>query len=194
MWMIRGSPRTPDRLPGLSGSRVQQSEVLRIMTGACGPYNQGGSATSPFSRGSSARYVNAETHSLQIRCSNLRSRLSSQVLEAKSSLFSCTMGFCPGLPSNKIADSWLPLFWQHQFSTPTGKAMACMILVSCRTYIKLRAYLLVWFSFQLASTHQSLGIKSMAIYDTSKYHQLTTYQKRTSSARINPKARVIMKQ
>ena len=43
--MIRGSPRTPDRLPELSGSHVQQSEVLRTMIGACGPYNLGGSAT-----------------------------------------------------------------------------------------------------------------------------------------------------
>ena len=45
MWMIWGSPRTPDRLPKLSGSRVQQSEVFRTMTGACGPYNLGGFAT-----------------------------------------------------------------------------------------------------------------------------------------------------
>ena len=45
MWMIRGSPWTPDRLSGLSGSRVQQSEVLRTMTGARRPYNLGGSAT-----------------------------------------------------------------------------------------------------------------------------------------------------
>ena len=42
MSMIRGSPRTPDRLLELSGSRVQQSEVFRTMTGACGPYNLGG--------------------------------------------------------------------------------------------------------------------------------------------------------
>jgi topoisomerase IA-like protein len=45
MWMIQGSPRTPNRLPKLSGSHVQQSEVLRIMIGAYGPYNLGGSAT-----------------------------------------------------------------------------------------------------------------------------------------------------
>ena len=38
-------PMTPDRLPELSGSHVQQSEVLRTMTGACGPYNLGGSVT-----------------------------------------------------------------------------------------------------------------------------------------------------
>ena len=38
-----GSPRTPDRLPRLSGSRVQQLEVFRIMIGARGPYNLGGS-------------------------------------------------------------------------------------------------------------------------------------------------------
>ena len=44
MWMIQGSPRTPDRLPELSGSHVQQSEVFRTMTGARGPYNLGGSA------------------------------------------------------------------------------------------------------------------------------------------------------
>jgi hypothetical protein len=42
--MIRGSPRTLDRLPELSGSHVQQLEVLKIMTGACGPYNLGGFA------------------------------------------------------------------------------------------------------------------------------------------------------
>jgi hypothetical protein len=45
MWIIRGSPKTPDRLPELSGSRVQQSEVFRTMIGAHGPYNSGGSAT-----------------------------------------------------------------------------------------------------------------------------------------------------
>ena len=45
MWMIRGSLRTPDRLFELFGSHVQQSGVLRTMTGACGPYNLGGSAT-----------------------------------------------------------------------------------------------------------------------------------------------------
>ena len=44
IWKIRGSPRTPDGLPELSGSHVQQSGVLRTMTGACGPYNLGGSA------------------------------------------------------------------------------------------------------------------------------------------------------
>jgi len=43
--MIRGSLRTPDRLSELFGSHVQQSEVLRTMTGACGPYNLGGSTT-----------------------------------------------------------------------------------------------------------------------------------------------------
>ena len=45
MWMIRGYPRTPDRLPELSVSRVQQSDILRTMIGARGPYNWGGSAT-----------------------------------------------------------------------------------------------------------------------------------------------------
>jgi hypothetical protein len=40
-----GFPRTPDRLLMLSGSRAQQSEVVETMTGACGPYNLGGSAT-----------------------------------------------------------------------------------------------------------------------------------------------------
>ena len=45
MWMIRGSPRTPNRLPMLSGSCVQQSEVFRIMTCAHGPYNLGSSTT-----------------------------------------------------------------------------------------------------------------------------------------------------
>jgi hypothetical protein len=43
--MIWGSPRTPDRLLELSGSRVQQSEVFRTMTGARGSYNLGGSTT-----------------------------------------------------------------------------------------------------------------------------------------------------
>jgi hypothetical protein len=37
--------RTPDRLFKLCGSHVQQSEALRAMTGACGLYNLGGSAT-----------------------------------------------------------------------------------------------------------------------------------------------------
>jgi hypothetical protein len=36
MWMIQGSPRTPDRLLELSGSCVQQSEVFRTMIGALG--------------------------------------------------------------------------------------------------------------------------------------------------------------
>jgi hypothetical protein len=45
MWMIWGSLGTPDRLPRLSGSHVQQSEVFRTMTGVCGLYNLGGSAT-----------------------------------------------------------------------------------------------------------------------------------------------------
>ena len=45
MWMIQGSPRTPDRLPKLSGSRVELLEVFRTITCARGPYNLGGSAT-----------------------------------------------------------------------------------------------------------------------------------------------------
>ena len=45
MWMIQGSPRTPDRLPELFGSHVQQSGVFRTITGARGPYNLGGSTT-----------------------------------------------------------------------------------------------------------------------------------------------------
>jgi len=45
MWMIQGSLKIPDRLPKLSSSHVQISEVLRTMTGARGPYNLGGSAT-----------------------------------------------------------------------------------------------------------------------------------------------------
>jgi hypothetical protein len=45
MWMIRGSSRTLDRLSELSGSHVLQSEVLKTMTGACEPYNLGGSTT-----------------------------------------------------------------------------------------------------------------------------------------------------
>jgi hypothetical protein len=40
-----GFSRTPDRLPELSGSRVQQSKVFRTMTGTCGPYNLGSFAT-----------------------------------------------------------------------------------------------------------------------------------------------------
>ena len=43
--MIQGSLRAPDKLPELFGSRVQQSEVFGIMTGARGAYNLGGSAT-----------------------------------------------------------------------------------------------------------------------------------------------------
>ena len=42
--MIQGSPRTLDRLPGLSVSRVQQSEVFKTMTSTRGPYNWGVSA------------------------------------------------------------------------------------------------------------------------------------------------------
>jgi hypothetical protein len=40
-----GFPRTPDKLLMLSGSYAQQSEVVETMTGVCGPYNLGGSAT-----------------------------------------------------------------------------------------------------------------------------------------------------
>jgi hypothetical protein len=40
-----GFPRKPDRLLVLSSSHAQQSEVVETMTGACGPYNLGGSAT-----------------------------------------------------------------------------------------------------------------------------------------------------
>jgi hypothetical protein len=40
-----GFPRTPDKLFKLCGSHVQQSEALRAMKGACGPYNLGGSTT-----------------------------------------------------------------------------------------------------------------------------------------------------
>ena len=43
-----GSPRTPDRLSELSGTHVQQLEVLRTMMGACGPNNLGGSTTFPL--------------------------------------------------------------------------------------------------------------------------------------------------
>ena len=42
-WMIQGSPRTPDRLPELSGSHVRLSEVWKTMMSTCGPYNLGGS-------------------------------------------------------------------------------------------------------------------------------------------------------
>ena len=45
MWMIWGSSRTPDRLPELSSSHVQQSEEFKTMIGTCGPYNLGGSTT-----------------------------------------------------------------------------------------------------------------------------------------------------
>ena len=44
MWMIRGSLRTLDRPPKLSGSHVQQSEVFRTMTYKGGPYDLNGSA------------------------------------------------------------------------------------------------------------------------------------------------------
>ena len=44
MWMIRDFPRAPDRLPELSRSRAQQSEVFKTMTGVREPYNLGGSA------------------------------------------------------------------------------------------------------------------------------------------------------
>ena len=40
-----GFPEDTGQIFGLSGSRVQQSEVFRTMTGARGPYNSGGSAT-----------------------------------------------------------------------------------------------------------------------------------------------------
>jgi hypothetical protein len=40
-----GFSRIPDRLFKLCGSHVQQSEALRAMIGAYGPYNLGGSAT-----------------------------------------------------------------------------------------------------------------------------------------------------
>jgi hypothetical protein len=41
-----GFPSTLDRLLMLSGSRAQQSKVVKTMIGARGPYNLGGSATS----------------------------------------------------------------------------------------------------------------------------------------------------
>jgi hypothetical protein len=44
-WMIRGSPRTPDRLQELSDLHVPLLEVWKIMIGTCGPYDSGGSAT-----------------------------------------------------------------------------------------------------------------------------------------------------
>jgi hypothetical protein len=44
-WMIRVSPRTPDRLLESFGTRVLRSEVFETMMGACGPLNSGGSAT-----------------------------------------------------------------------------------------------------------------------------------------------------
>ena len=40
-----GFPRTPDRLLGLCGLCVLQSEVCGTMTDTCGPYNLGGPAT-----------------------------------------------------------------------------------------------------------------------------------------------------
>ena len=42
-----GFPRTPDKLPELCSLCVQQSKVCETMTGTCGPYNLGSSATSP---------------------------------------------------------------------------------------------------------------------------------------------------
>jgi hypothetical protein len=48
MWMIRGSPRTPDRLPKLSDSHVLLSEVWETMIGTCGPYDSGGFVTKAF--------------------------------------------------------------------------------------------------------------------------------------------------
>ena len=40
-----GFPEGTRQTTGLSGFRVQQSEVFRTMTEACGPYNLGGFAT-----------------------------------------------------------------------------------------------------------------------------------------------------
>jgi hypothetical protein len=45
MWMIRVFRGHPTDFLMLSGSRAQQSEVIETMTGACRPYNLGGSAT-----------------------------------------------------------------------------------------------------------------------------------------------------
>jgi hypothetical protein len=44
-WMIRGSPRTPDRLPELSDLHALLSEVGEMMIGTCGPYDSSGSAS-----------------------------------------------------------------------------------------------------------------------------------------------------
>jgi hypothetical protein len=38
-------PRTPDRLFRLYGTHASPSKVVETMTGACEPYNLGGSAT-----------------------------------------------------------------------------------------------------------------------------------------------------
>ena len=40
-----GFLKTPDRLSGLCGLYVLQSEVCEAMTGTCGPYDLSGSAT-----------------------------------------------------------------------------------------------------------------------------------------------------
>jgi len=40
-----GFPRMPDRLPGLYGLRVLQSEVYDTIIDTCGPYNLGSSTT-----------------------------------------------------------------------------------------------------------------------------------------------------
>jgi len=47
-WMIRVSPRTPDRLLESFGTRARRSEVFETMMGACGPLNSGGSDTAIF--------------------------------------------------------------------------------------------------------------------------------------------------
>jgi hypothetical protein len=49
--MIRGSPRTPDRLPELFDLHVLLSEVCGTMIGTCGLYNLGGSATYKYAHG-----------------------------------------------------------------------------------------------------------------------------------------------
>ena len=59
MWMIRGPPMAPDRLSELYDSHVQQLEVLRTMSGACGPYNSGGSATLTRLKRFISRYLQA---------------------------------------------------------------------------------------------------------------------------------------
>jgi hypothetical protein len=50
MWFNR-VPEDTRQTTGLSSSHVQQSETFTAMTGACGPYNLGGSTIDPILKG-----------------------------------------------------------------------------------------------------------------------------------------------